>query len=263
MPPNIPSGYPGNLSTEQEAKLRELWEAVLNITNNTGSKPASIDLTASEASSATNAVDDSKKKRGLGRVFGRSSGKETASSTLDAEDKHGQNKEYRDALASMSPEQLRTTFWSFVKADDPDALLCRFLRARKWDVHNALVMMVSTIHWRAQVVHLDEDVVYNGELAAAQWASGQGGGNAAQKKLGEDFMAQLRLGKSYVHGADKTGRPMCFVRVRLHRAGEQSEESLERFTVYTIETARLTLRPPVDTAVRFPCVLFPHTRSLN
>jgi len=252
MPPNIPSGYPGNLSSEQEAKLRELWEAVLNITSNTGSKPASIDLTASEASSATTAgttTDDLKKKRGLGRVFGRSSGKssETAS-TPDQEDKHGQNKEYRDALASMTPEQLRTTFWSFIKADDPDALLCRFLRARKWDVHNALVMMVSTIHWRAQVVRLDEDVVYNGELAAAQWASGQGG-NAAQKKLGEDFMAQLRLGKSYVHGADKAGRPMCFVRVRLHKAGEQSEESLERFTVYTIETARLLLRPPVDTAV--------------
>jgi hypothetical protein len=39
------------------------------------------------------------------------------------------------------------------------------------------------------------------------------------------------------------------VRARLHKAGEQSEESLERFTVYTIETARMLLRPPIDTAV--------------
>ena len=57
------------------------------------------------------------------------------------------------------------------------------------------------------------------------------------------------MGKSYLHGLDNAGRPMCIVRARLHKAGEQTEESLERFTVYTIETARLFLRPPIDTAV--------------
>jgi hypothetical protein len=36
--------------------------------------------------------------------------------------------------------------------------------------------------------------------------------------------------------------------VRLHKQGEQSEESLERYTVYIMETARLMLQPPVDTA---------------
>lgn len=246
MPATIPPGYPGNLSPEQEAKLRELWEAVLSITSGTGSKATSMDLTASDASSVATSNVDTKKKHGLGRVFGRSSAKSAEPAASEGEDKHGQTKEYREALASQTPEQLRSTFWSFTKSDDPDALLCRFLRARKWDVHAALVMLVSTIHWRAQVVKLDEDIVYNGELAAAE-ASASGSG--AQKKLGEDFMTQLRLGKSFVHGTDKTGRPMCFVRVRLHRAGEQSEESLERFTVYTIETARLMLRPPVDTAV--------------
>lgn len=64
-----------------------------------------------------------------------------------------------------------------------------------------------------------------------------------------DFMSQLRLGKSYVHGLDKDGRPICFVRVRLHKPGDQSEESLERSIVYIMETTRLMLHPPVDTAV--------------
>lgn len=41
---------------------------------------------------------------------------------------------------------------------------------------------------------------------------------------------------------------MCFVRVRLHKQGEQSEESLERYTVFIIESARMLLSPPVDTA---------------
>ncbi|KAJ8104666.1 hypothetical protein OPT61_g10634 [Boeremia exigua] len=56
------------------------------------------------------------------------------------------------------------------------------------------------------------------------------------------------MGKSFLHGLDSAGRPLCVVRARLHKAGEQTEESLERFTVYTIETARLLLRPPIDTA---------------
>jgi hypothetical protein len=45
---------------------------------------------------------------------------------------------------------------------------------------------------------------------------------------------------------------MCFVRVRLHKQGEQSEESLERYTVFVIESARMILAPPVDTAVSDP-----------
>jgi hypothetical protein len=59
----------------------------------------------------------------------------------------------------------------------------------------------------------------------------------------------MRLGKSFLHGLDKAGRPMCFVRVRLHKQGEQNEESLERYTVFVIESARMILAPPVDTAV--------------
>jgi hypothetical protein len=61
-------------------------------------------------------------------------------------------------------------------------------------------------------------------------------------------MVNLRLGKSFLHGKDKDGRPICLVRVRLHRHGEQTEASMERFTVYTIETARMLLAQPVDTA---------------
>lgn len=131
--------------------------------------------------------------------------------------------------------------------DHPDALLLRFLRARKWDVDKALIMMVSTMRWRAYDAHVDDDIMKNGEALAVEQAAGN---DSAKKKFGEDFLAQLRLGKSFLHGVDKENRPMCFVRVRLHRQGEQSEESLERYTVFIIETARLTLAPPVDTAVR-------------
>jgi len=56
------------------------------------------------------------------------------------------------------------------------------------------------------------------------------------------------LGKSFLHGSDKEERPLCIVRARLHHQGDQTEHSLERFTVHLLETARLVLIPPVDTA---------------
>ena len=108
-------------------------------------------------------------------------------------------------------------------------------------------MMVSTMRWRSNEMHVDDDIMKHGELAALE---DEAGADAEKKKLGHDFLEQMRMGKSFLHGLDKTGRPMCFVRARLHKQGEQSEASLERYTVFLIESARMVLAPPVDTAVR-------------
>jgi len=99
-------------------------------------------------------------------------------------------------------------------------------------------------------MHVDDRIVKVGELGALEEAAKTT--DAGAKKNHDDFLTQLRMGKSYLHGLDNVGRPMCIVRARLHKAGEQTDESLERFTVYTIETARLLLRPPIDTAVSLP-----------
>ena len=71
----------------------------------------------------------------------------------------------------------------------------------------------------------------------------------------DGFMKQLRLGKSYLHGVDAHGRPICVVRTRLHHSSDQQPEALERFTVWEMETARLLLTGNVDTA----CVVFDMT----
>jgi hypothetical protein len=216
---------------------------------------------ASETAAAADGKKDKKKSRlnvfkrnkgdkGADDKSAPASGTSTPTSDISRlsisadDDKFGQTAEFKAAIANIPPEELRRTFWSMVKHDHPDALLLRFLRARKWDVEKALVMMISTMQWRLNEMHVDDDIIKNGELGALNTT-----GDAKAKKNAEDFLTQLRMGKSYLHGLDKEGRPMCFVRARLHKAGEQTEESLERFTVYTIETARMLLRPPIDTAV--------------
>ena len=255
MPGSALPGRPGNLTKEQEAKLQEMWVTTLKTFGVSGfSDGANFDtasMTGSETAEQAVSVGPEKRKRKRVNLFSRKHNElgtddaETVSTT-DGDDKYGQTKEFHKLLESQSPEKIRTAFWSMVKHDDPDGLLLRFLRARKWNVQNALIMLISTMHWRMQGMHVDDDIVKRGEGGALEDSTSS---NAPTKKDGQDFLAQMRLGKSFLHGTDKEGRPITFVRVRLHKQGEQSEASLERFTVYTIETARLLLSPNVDTAV--------------
>ena len=249
MPESVLPGRPGNLTAEQEVKLREMWATTLKVFG----VPALDEMlngdpdSQADQRSHTNTTGSEKKKhRGMfGRKHNDKDVDSDASATED-DDKYGQAKAFDKILENQTPEELRKAFWSMVKHDNPDGLLLRFLRARKWNVHNALVMLIATMQWRMQEMHVDDDIIRRGEAGALEDSASK---DSKIKKDGQDFLAQMRLGKSFLHGTDKDGRPMCFVRVRLHKQGEQSEASLERYTVYTIETARYLLSSNVDTAV--------------
>lgn len=261
MPMEPAPGTVSTLTAEQEAKLQEFWILVLHVF---GIKPEGLGP-APKANADDNQSSPSKKSKRRWGLWGRGGDDDSDSKSVasekdissnlaaititDGDDKYSQSKEFQQALAEMSPEEIRTAFWNMVKHDHPDALLLRFLRARKWDVQKALIMLISTMRWRLQEVHVDDDVMVNGEALALQQSQSS---DPAEKKKGEEFLHQMRMGKSFLHGVDRMGRPICVVRVRLHRSSEQSVETLERFTVYTIETARLLLAPPVETAVRLP-----------
>ncbi|KAK6544167.1 hypothetical protein TWF694_000874 [Orbilia ellipsospora] len=282
----IQPGRPETITPEQEVKLKAFWNATLSLFGQSSTqleapKPAPTDEStlADEISNVKidqpeppGTADSETKTKSKRKYFGLSASKKDKKDkkdekdkdklappastvtgtpspppglTADPEDKYNQGKDFKAALASQTPEQLRTTFWGFVKYDNPDALLLRFLRARKWDVDKALVMMVSTMHWRGQEVFV-EDIVHEGELGALMHTRDELDLDA--KKHCEGFLHQLRVGKSYIHGTDKDNRPVCIVSVRLHKAHEQTPESLERYTIYLIETTRLLLKHPTDTA---------------
>lgn len=249
MSGTISPGHLGNLTVEQEDKLRKLWSAVFRVCglageNDTDSLPANYGKSDVESEAP-------KKRRGFSffrNVSQPGSALPSGNSATDSadEDKYGLTKQYHEILASQKPEDIRETMWAMMKHDHPDALLLRFLRARKWDVEKALVMLISAMNWRHSKMQVDPDIMWNGEAGAA---TDEKAGNEKAKKLGHDFLKQSRMGKSFLHGTDKEGRPICVVRVRLHKASDQSPESLERYTVFIIETARLALKAPIDTAV--------------
>ncbi|KAJ5206353.1 hypothetical protein N7491_003027 [Penicillium cf. griseofulvum] len=249
MPAELAPGTVGNLTPEQEVKLQEFWVLALKVFGLTLEGLEAPQPTATSDAATPAPAQDKKKTKSRWGIWGGAddtkTGSDSVASVVDSDDKYGQSKEFKQALEDMKPEEIRTAFWSMVKGDNPDSLLLRFLRARKWDTKKALVMLISTMRWRLLEMHVDDDIMFNGEASAVKQSQGS---DPKEKKRGEDFLTQMRLGKSFLHGVDRAGRPICVVRVRLHKAGDQDNEGLERFTVYTIETARLLLAPPIETA---------------
>lgn len=260
-------GTLGNLTPEQQAKLCELWKHIYQICGVSEDEIADVETPADALQPRTDSDGSGqlkKEKKRLG-LFKKKDKKEKENvnekgTTVpsfdgikdnDADDKYGQNKEFRETLASRSPESIRHSMWGMIKMDHPDQLLLRFLRARKWDVNKALVMLISTMKWR-QDYKVDDDIMLKGE---EHFVEQEKTGTEAEKAFAHDFLMQMRMGKSFAHGIDKDGRPINTIRVRLHKGGEQSQESLERYTVYLIETTRLMLHYPVETG----CIIFDMT----
>ncbi|KJZ76195.1 hypothetical protein HIM_04277 [Hirsutella minnesotensis 3608] len=250
-------GHVGNLTPEQEAKLRQLWSALFKLCGVADPEANGVEAAQKPAAEPAPAPEDpespQKRRFSLFRrkntdsqpVNGADAKAAEVKDAADDNDKHGQTKQFQKILATQTPESIRETVYSTIKQDHPDSLVLRFLRARKWDVDKALIMLISAMSWRYTEMKVDSDIMKNGEAGAVR---DEKDGSDETKKLATDFMEQSRVGKSFIHGTDKEGRPICVIRTRLHKPGAQSVESLERFTVYIIETTRLFLKPPVETA---------------
>lgn len=240
-------GFIGNLSADQEVKLQQLWTILLKALE----APSGVEGPANRRKSSLSRTESNVSAR-----------PRTASSSADTsqltESLQGtgmdatQIKAIRQSLTGLSVEELHQGFLTSIRNENPDVLMLRYLRARKWDVGNAFAMMVGAVVWRIKEMRVD-DVLAKGELHALRQS--QNTTNSVEKQEGSSFLIQSRVGKSFVHGVDKIGRPIVVIRVRLHKPGEQSEEVLNQYIVHVIESVRLLLRPPVETAVRpFPCL---------
>ncbi|CAH7689190.1 hypothetical protein BY996DRAFT_4642558 [Phakopsora pachyrhizi] len=137
-------------------------------------------------------------------------------------------KDARAALIRYGKHRFMSSFWDLIMMDDPDVIILKFLRARKWNVSAGVAMMASCMKWRIE--YGVDELLRNGE-----------DGNSRSK----EFINQIRLGKAFAQGTDRQGRPIVYINVRLHKPSEQSYKTIEDFTVYCMEAVRLMLTPPL------------------
>jgi len=108
--------------------------------------------------------------------------------------------------------------------DNPDVLLLRWLRAKKWDVNGATQQFLDTIKWRYEWGV--KEFIAKGETDLCE--------------------EEIRSGKSYFMGKDRAGRPINHVSVRDHIKDQFPPQATEKLTVFTMETGRKLLDPPTE-----------------
>lgn len=246
-------GFFGNLSQDQEAKLQKLWIPLLKAVESPSGEEASNGSVQEHSSPSQPPRRQSLLGRTQSNLSDVSLAKPTSpyqqrvlGSLRDLGIKAPEAKVVEKSLSEITPSELRQGILDLLKHDHPDAMILRFLRARKWDVPKAFAMMMEAVVWRVKEMHVDDHVMAKGELHALKQEQSS---DATERKAGQGFLAQMRMGKAFVHGKDKLGRPIVTIRVQLHKPGAQSEEALERYIIHVIESVRLLLSFPVETAV--------------
>lgn len=246
------SGHRGNLTEAQEAKLRALWAIGFKFI-----EICEADKTTSKGKTLEEKyVPPAKKKGNLPRDKTKISHTHQKYpnlinemlSLLPTQERNMQKlaKQTVESLDNWTPDMYHLLIQHVVKHEHPDELALRYLRAANWDLIKATTMMGKSIYWRTMEAAVEDDIVKNGEGGAAE---DEKNGQGFSRTLAADFMRQCRLGKSFIHGTDRAGRPICYVRVKTHRASDQCPQSIERYTIYLLELARLSLRYPVEMGV--------------
>lgn len=108
--------------------------------------------------------------------------------------------------------------------DNPDVLILRWLRSRKWNVRSAVHQIIETLKWRREWGV--EGLVADGERAISE--------------------AEVSTGKTYFMGHDKVGRPVCCIHPKEHVKGQFPHGYSENLTVFCVETYRKLLITPIE-----------------
>ncbi|KAF9900044.1 hypothetical protein EC991_007960 [Linnemannia zychae] len=241
------TGHVGTMTPDQKELLKEMWAQIFSIADsgNVGALPTTTTTTTTTSDAASIAKEETasetasvKSKTATVKKSGGWFGTSKTASPAAAEETPASTK-VSLADIGLSVDQLRPALWNNILGDHPDSLLLRFLRARKWNVTNGMTMILKAFKWR-----LEDDI---------EEVKSKSEDELDAKYRG--FRLQMELGKSYVHGNDKEGRPVVYINVRLHKPADQDAKALEKFTIYVMEVGRLMIQPPVETA----CLVFDMT----
>ncbi|KAF9114523.1 hypothetical protein BGX27_010580 [Mortierella sp. AM989] len=136
-------------------------------------------------------------------------------------------------VVRFTGEDIKKAFWKMTMMDHPDLIVLKFIRARKWNLDDAMKMFLNALKWR-----ITENVAELAELSDVEL-------DAKYPK----FIEQMKAGKGYLRGADPLGRPLSVVHARLHHKNDQPPETIHRFTLYTMECGRMVLPQGAETVI--------------
>ena len=130
-----------------------------------------------------------------------------------------------ELAARVEANPLSSEFYDQIGAEDPDTLLLRFLRARKWILLDATVMLLDTLYWHKSFGV--GKLMREGEPAVLEYL--------------------LTCGKHYAWNVDHKGRLVIWITSRLHDKNRQTLQQNLEALVYLVEQARRMMAPGTET----------------
>ncbi|RLL94126.1 hypothetical protein CFD26_103160 [Aspergillus turcosus] len=265
-PSNIPLGFLGNLSREQERCLQQLWSLVLYIEDaasfrdleqlfrvNSAERNRSASISSFARRNSLRTRTDSILLRRTSTASFSASSSPLVQSLRSIGMTASEIRSVAKSLTALSPDDVRWGILTASKHEFPDGWMLRYLRFCKWNVSKAFILILKALQWRIKEMHVDDRLLPQGELFALHQSQEPSIG--PDREVASEFLRQLQMGKHYVHGVDRLSRPVSVVRVRLHRPDDQSEEAMNRYITHIMESVRLLIEPPAETA----CVIFDMT----
>lgn len=144
------------------------------------------------------------------------SGRKEICSLIDEHLEEGKASAEKISFRSCSKlNWLQEELWHQVSADDPDVILIRFLRSRKWDIPAAFLNLIECLIWRkSNNIH-------------SLISSGYAGLNL---KSGHE--------KLILYNQDKADRTVLYLRLKFHDKNADETENVLKHFIYVTELGR-------------------------
>lgn len=127
----------------------------------------------------------------------------------------------RDPIHSQ--DDYSNELWRWFMMDDPDKMLLKFIRARKFaSIFESLKMLINSLKFRIER-NLDRIYLENPSI-----------------------LNQLAIAKAFIYGFDRSGSPIFRIKAARHKASDQTPKELEEFILYSMELTRLFVVPPAE-----------------
>ncbi|RLV89954.1 Phosphatidylinositol transfer protein CSR1 [Spathaspora sp. JA1] len=110
-----------------------------------------------------------------------------------------------------------------------DNFILKFVRARKWDTHKALDMLMKSLDWRINEFQCD-DWVFEGDAVSYLNSTNEG------------FIKNFTKEKSWVKGRDKNNNTIFTFQARKHLTSDASAPQNQRYALVMIEWIRFFLK---------------------
>lgn len=226
MPAIFTDGQLGHLTPEQTEKLQTFWVRIYEVFDGDVEIDQTVPTSFKGQEAPSTPVEKVEKAEKRGWLFRKTSSPAPPSPAPSESSKDISKIRFTGA-------DIQKAFWRVTMMTHPDVFVLKFLRARKWNIDDALKMFLEALKWRI-VENIEE--LY--ELSDVELDAKYPG-----------FINQLKIGKAYIRGTDETERPLSFIRARLHKGADQPAETTHRFTLYTMECGRLLVTPGVEKIV--------------